>query len=147
MVFCDKGDTDSLKAVIGKLNVAWEAWHPNGEALLAAGAAAKKLKDAALAQRLFDRALADFNRETGSDVSPDLAGGFHDGLGINAMSWSASGDRLAASDGGDVVIIDTKTYREIDRLHHREWVRGVAYCGDRIASAAMHNVYLWDPAL
>ena len=43
----------SLREAIAKLNWAWQTSRPNGQALFAAGIAARKLKDTVLAQKLF----------------------------------------------------------------------------------------------
>src|SRR5262249_20270266 len=51
-----KGDGALPRTAMAKFIAAWHAWRPNGQALIGAGLLAKKLGEAADAQRLFDRA-------------------------------------------------------------------------------------------
>src|SRR5262249_35961471 len=105
---------------------AWDEWHPNGQVLVGAGLAAKKMGHPAEAQRLFDRAIEDLKRATGaSAVQLDTPNGFED---ITALAWSRDGNLLAVGDGNVVVVMDMLTHRPKYRLEgHSELVWSVAF--------------------
>jgi hypothetical protein len=109
---------------VDKFVAAWEAWRPNGQALVAAGDSARKAGDMALAQRLFDRAMVDLEKATGKRLSLEVPNGFSS---VEAMAWSSNGKRLAVADGAEIVVLDTTTWRERIRLRgHTGSVNSVA---------------------
>ncbi|WP_437754932.1 hypothetical protein [Sorangium sp. So ce1389] len=75
-----KGDEASLRGAMEKFVAAWEAWRPNGQALVAAGECARRVGEAALAQRLFDRAMVDLEKATAKALSLEVPNGFQEPL-------------------------------------------------------------------
>lgn len=87
---------------------AWEAYHPDGGALLAAAEAANALGDRAEAQRLFDRAVADLERSEASSFTID------DPLttdGVFQMGPPGS-DLMAIYRGAQALLVDTRTFQQ-----------------------------------
>ncbi len=112
-------DADAPHVAKEKYLAAWEAWRPNGEALLSAGFAAKKLGQKAEAQRLFDRAIVDGEKDQHANVQLDVPNGF--GGSIDVLAWSKDGRRLAVGHGGEISIFDS-TWREKSR-QRGDWKR------------------------
>ncbi|HRI66557.1 MAG TPA: WD40 repeat domain-containing protein [Polyangium sp.] len=110
-------DADAPHVAKEKYLAAWEAWRPNGEALLSAGFAAKKLGQKAEAQRLFDRAIVDGEKDQHANVQLDVPNGF--GGSISALAWTKDGRRLSVAHGNEISTFDS-TWREKSRFRG-EW--------------------------
>ena len=128
---------------------AWSLYRPNGQALWSAGLVAKEMGDGPGAQRLFDRAIVDLERDAGEKVFLDTPIGFSGG--VNALAWSRDGRWLAVASGSVVSIRDPLlALRETVRLEgHTRRVSSVAFSpdGETLASGSGDNtVRLWDLA-
>ncbi len=127
---------------------AWEAYHPNGEALLGAGLATRALNDPAGAQRLGARAIVDYEKESGQKLELDVPNGF--GGFVHAVAWNDSARLLAVAHRTFVTVIDSITLRTRVRLRgHDQTVTGVAFAphGRELATSARDGtVRLWELA-
>jgi tetratricopeptide (TPR) repeat protein len=105
-------DEASQRAIKEKFLAAWEAWRPNGQSLVGAGFAAKRLGEKAEAQRLFDRALVELEKAQGKPVALEVPNWFSEDLrGVLAIAWSRDGRRIAVGHGQEISIFDL-TWRE-----------------------------------
>ena len=82
---------------------------PNGQALLGAGLAAKRMGDAPQAQRLFDRATVELEAKLAKPVQLEMPNGLPSVAGI---AWSPNGKLLAVAAYLYVSIIDVASLRE-----------------------------------
>ena len=130
---------------------AWEAWHPNPEALFWAGRAALELGDAAEGQRLFDRAVVELERSTGTTLELDTR------LGVEgrACAWSPDGTLLGLADDRRVQLVRREepdawpgTWRDIRTFEgHRDDVVSLAFSSDGLLLATASSdetARLWD---
>lgn len=101
-----------------------------GASLSSMGLQAKRNGRLPDAQRLIDAAGAAYEDAPGMRLTWDLDVAFPDVLGIEDVAWSPAGGRLAATNGNDVVVIDTKTQLLVHRLTHSERVAAVAFSPD-----------------
>lgn len=88
---------------------AWEAWHPNGQALLQAGLLAAKLQEPAAAQRLYDRGIFELEQVTGAPVAVEVPRGLE---GISSLGWSRLGRVIATSASG-LSILSQSSLRDV----------------------------------
>lgn len=127
---------------------AWDAFHPNGAALVGAAVAARGTKDAAEAQRLFDRAVVDYEKETGGHLELDVPNGF--GGFVNSIAWGAQGRLLAVAHRTVVSVVDSITLRERLRMRgHTQTVTSVAFSADArtiVSGSRDESVRVWDAA-
>lgn len=127
---------------------AWDAFRPNGEALLGAGLAARALNDPAGAQRLIDRAIVDYERQSGQKLELDVPNGF--GGFVHGLAWNQSARLLAVAHRTVVSVIDAVTLRERVRLRgHDQTVTGVDFAPDGrelVTGARDGTVRLWELA-
>ncbi|MBI2393526.1 MAG: hypothetical protein HYV09_28360 [Deltaproteobacteria bacterium] len=125
---------------------AWEASHPNGAALVGAAFAARLDGDLADAQRLFDRAVVDYEKETGGHLELDVPNGF--GGFVDSIAWGAQGRLLAVAHRAVVSLVDSMTMRERLRLRgHLQTVTSVAFSSDArtvVSGARDESVRVWD---
>jgi WD40 repeat protein len=70
---------------------AWDQYHPNGKALIAAGLIAKDQKREKEASILFDRGIVDFGKESGKDLLLDVPS-LDVIQGVRAVAWSLPPD-------------------------------------------------------
>lgn len=105
----EKTDAESQRRAKEKYLAAWETWRPNGQALLSAGFAAKKLDQPAEAQRLFDRAIVDGEKAQHQEVKLEVPNGFN--RQATSIAWSNDGRRFAVAHQNDISIFDS-TWRE-----------------------------------
>lgn len=96
------------KAARDKYLAAWDAHHPNGDALWQAGLEAKEAGDPAQAQRLFDRAIVDLERATSSKLSLYVENGLAQPPAD--VTWLDGGKTLLIADGDDLLVIDALTW-------------------------------------
>lgn len=140
-------DSASLGIAEEKYIAAWNAWRPNGDALLAAGRVAQKLGQTALAQRLFDRALADVERDQHSNVVLDIPNGFSGK--IHALTWSLDGQRLVVAHGREISFFDAAWHEVARFTGHTEPIQALAFSpdGQTLASGGGdHAIWLWNAA-
>jgi WD40 repeat protein len=136
------GPAGDLRAVKEKYLAAWEAWRPNGPALVSAGLAAKRLGEKAEAQRLFDRAIEELTKAQGEPMALDVIKQKSHSFGT--FAWSPDG-RLIATGGWPMPIFDVA-------LGATYWLEGrgdiVAFAPDgrTLAAASGDKVALWDVA-
>jgi WD40 repeat protein len=139
---------------------AWTSLHPNGQALLGAALASEALGNAADTQRLFDRAVADLEREAEARAeSEGEAPPSHTAVEImldrprplgtvSGLAWSPDGRQLAASDGGAIVVVDSQTWRNQYRIEDGgDVVRAFGYSADGkliISGGADGRARLWN---
>jgi WD40 repeat protein len=96
------------KAAQAKYLAAWEASHPNGEALRQAGLEAKESGDPVAAQRLFDRAIVDLEKETGGKLALYTENGLAQPPAD--VTWLDGGKTLLIADGDDLLVLDALTW-------------------------------------
>ena len=126
----------------------------DAEALCAAGMQAKRSGDMPRAQRLFDRAIDVGQRARGSaliaEMRPTFRGKRDYNDGYHAVAWSPDGGTLAANDGGDVLLFDTRTWQPRRRLIGSSgWIGAIAFSpgGDRVAAGSDAGwIRIWDVA-
>jgi WD40 repeat protein len=127
---------------------AWEALHPNGAALSGAGLAARAAGDPVEAQRLLDRAVVDYEKETGGKLELDVPNGF--GGFVSSLAWGAQGRLLAVAHRGVVSLVDALTLRERLRLRgHAQTVTSIAFSSDAryvVSGSRDESVRIWDAA-
>lgn len=117
----------SLQAAIVKLDAgqfveakrgfleAWSLDHPNGEALYYAGHAAKESGDGVEAQRLFDRAMVELERQSGRSM--DVQAPPPIGFSSTRWAWSGDGRFLAMAQDQTLSIRDRqRSFHETLRL-------------------------------
>jgi WD40 repeat protein len=124
------------KAARTKWLAAWEAQHPNGDALWQAGLAAKETAEPAAAQRLFDRAIVDLERENAGKLSLDVENGL--ALPPTDVAWIDGGKTLVIAEGDDLLVIDALTWiprMKIDALGANIYAIAVAADGKTAACA------------
>jgi WD40 repeat protein len=134
------GDMTSTKALFLE---AWGLWRPNGQALVGAGDAAKKLGQGAEAQRLYDRAMTELELATGKKLELDVPNG--PGDNVSSLAWI--GNRIAIAHGEQVSIYRTGTWQEQVRLLQTGYVASVAFSRDGLTlatGAQDKSVRLWD---
>ena len=113
----------------------------SGEALLAAGLAAKASGDFTRAQRLFDRAVQKLEQESGgARVALDASVVFHRTERVlprferdpgMPVAWSPDAKLLAVGDANDVVLFETQQWQPRRRLvGHTEMVTDLAFTPD-----------------
>ncbi len=108
---------------------AWDKARPYGEALYGAGLAARAIGDPAETQRLFDRAIVDFERRSGAHLELDVVNGF-DGF-VNGIAWAPAGDLVAIANGTVVSVRDASSLRDRFRLRgHTAAITSVAISAD-----------------
>ncbi|HMY15100.1 MAG TPA: PQQ-binding-like beta-propeller repeat protein [Polyangium sp.] len=138
-------DAASLSIAEEKYLAAWSAWRPNGEALMAAGRVAMKLGQAAQAQRLFDRALADMERHQKTSVVLDVPNGFTGP--VHSLAWSPDGRRLAVAHGRNISFFG-QNWVEVARFTgHTQAIQVLAFSpdGQTLASGSFdHTIWLWN---
>lgn len=127
---------------------AWSAWHPNGQALYAAGHNALLLGEAGTAQRLFDRALVELEKVNGANCAVDFPNGF---TLASRVQWSPDGRLLAVvTDANTLALIGFPTRRELLRIKsHAGRISTVVFApdGKTLASASPDgSVEMWDVA-
>lgn len=140
----------AIEEAYGLYLKAWEAWRPNGQALLQAGLLAKELGRAADAQRLFDRGIAELEATAGP-VRLDATNGFDEE--VLSVAWSTGG-RIAVAAGAHVSILAQSSLREVARLDTRSAegapasVESVAFSpdGTRVAWGGMDGAGVFDVA-
>lgn len=125
---------------------AWEAFHPNGAALVGAAQAARAGGDMAESQRLLDRAVVDYEKETGGHLELDVPNGF--GGFVTSISWGAQGRLLAVAHRAVVSVVDSLTLRERLRMRgHLQTVTSVAFAPDArtvVSGSRDESVRIWD---
>lgn len=100
---------------------------PDPEALYGEARSAKQAGRFAEAQRLLDRAVSEFERATGAEVTTDAP----ERRFPASVTWSPDGTLLAVTDGMDVVVREVATLRERVRLGgHGSAVSAVAFSPD-----------------
>lgn len=142
----DARETASLRRVKASYLAVWEAWHPNGEALVSAGRAAKKLGEKAEAQRLFDRALVELWKAAGSEVRLEMPTAF--GEAVQHIAASRDGRWIALAYQHSISIFD-RTWHERARIDTRESILSLVFApdGDTLAIGSSEGfVSLWDLA-
>jgi WD40 repeat protein len=149
----------SLQAAIDKLDAgqlveakrgfleAWSLAHPNGEALYYAGHAAKESGDGAEAQRLFDRAMVELERQTGRSM--DVRAPPPIGFSSTRSTWSRDGRFLAVAQDQTLSIRDRqRRFHETIRLPVVGDPSAMVFSPDGRIFAYSSNgecaVHLWD---
>jgi WD40 repeat protein len=94
---------------------AWALDHPNGEALYYAGRAARESGDAAEAQRLFDRAMVELEKQTGKSL--DVRAPPPESFSATRWTWSGDGRFFAVAQDQTLSIRDRRRgFHETMRL-------------------------------
>ncbi len=96
------------RQALAKWRAAWEASHPNGDALLQAARAARDDGDPVEAQRLFDRAVVDYERESGRPLALYTENGL--ALPPSDVAWTDGGRTLVVAEGDALLAIDARSW-------------------------------------
>lgn len=138
-----KGDSARAKR---RFLEAWEASHPNGEALYGAGLATRALGDPIETQRLFDRAIVELERRNGARLELDVVNGF-DGF-VNGIAWAPAGDVIVIANGTVISVREASSLRDRFRLRgHTAAITSVAISRDGmtvVSGGKDSAAILWD---
>lgn len=143
----EKFDPESQKRAMDRYLAAWEAWRPNGQALLSAGFVAKKMGQSAEAQRLFDRAIVDAEKAQGTEVKLDVPVGLTGW--VRAVAWSRDGRRFAVALASHISIFDMTWHERFACVAMVGSVDSIAFAPNGkslVAGYSDGTLRLWDMA-
>jgi WD40 repeat protein len=138
-----KSDKAAQTRAMEKYVEAWQAWHPNPQALVQAAMTAKKAGQDAEAQRLFDKAVVDAEKMYGKEAVLEMP----DGRMGSSFDWSGNGQRIASIRGNDVSIFDANWVELLRLPGEGGVVTLIAYAPDdqTLATVSKDNIVrLWD---